>query len=136
MAEEFGYEKLEVWQLAMQLVDKLYVITRSFPNTEIYGLAGQMRRAAVSVASNLAEGYGRGTRKAFASAARISRGSLFELRTQMEIAHRQQMIAEETYSEAKQDMVLLSRKLDRFVQSLEIDRVQESHPEDGYRADS
>jgi four helix bundle protein len=119
MTEEFGYEKLEVWQLSVALTTRVYAITRGFPQTELFGLAGQMRRAAVSVPSNISEGYGRGSKASFAACTRVSRGSLYELRTQTEVAFREKYIGEAENAELRQEMILLSRKLDAFLRSLE-----------------
>ena len=80
------HESLDAWRHAMRLVKAVYLITRTFPREEMYGLASQMRRAAVSVPSNLAEGAARSTRKEFAQFIRISMGSLSELETQTLIA--------------------------------------------------
>lgn len=115
MAEEFGYEKLEVWQLGMALADKLYEITRDFSHGELRGLVGQDRRAAVSVPSNIAEGYGRGSHAGFVASAKTSRAELYELRTQIEIAYRQKMIVAEANSALREQMILLSRKLGAFI---------------------
>ena len=72
----------------MQLVTEVYRVTGGFPDTEKFGLVSQMRRAAVSLPSNIAEGGGRGTDKEFSRFLQIARGSLFELETQIEIATR------------------------------------------------
>jgi len=72
----------------MELVTEVYRVTGSFPDTEKFGLMTQMRRAAVSLPSNIAEGSGRGSDKEFIRFLRIARGSLFELETQIEIAQR------------------------------------------------
>jgi len=79
------YKQLIVWQKSMELVKEIYLISNSFPTEEKYGLASQMRRAAVSIPSNIAEGYRRGTKeyKHFLS---ISDGSTAELETQLLIA--------------------------------------------------
>ena len=82
-----SYEDLKVWQRAMDLVYVIYDITRAFPKDEMYGLVSQMRRAAVSIPSNIAEGKGRSTDKDFAVFLHHSRGSLHELETQIRIAH-------------------------------------------------
>ncbi|MFH0770861.1 MAG: four helix bundle protein [Candidatus Peregrinibacteria bacterium] len=81
-----SYKKLKVWQKAMALAKNVYEWTRSFPKEEIYGLVSQMRRAAVSVASNIAEGSQRTTDKDFANFILTSRGSLAELEIQTIIA--------------------------------------------------
>ncbi len=78
-----GYRDLIAWQKAMQLTKKIYQITATFPNEERYGLTQQMRRAAVSVPSNIAEGRGRRTRDDYRHFLVAARGSLFELETQL-----------------------------------------------------
>jgi four helix bundle protein len=83
-----GHKELIVWQKAMDLVVAIYRITKSFPKTEVYGLARQMQRAAVSVPSNIAEGHGLKQTQAYARHLAIANGSLTELETQLEIAHR------------------------------------------------
>lgn len=78
--------KLEAWKSAMALVSGIYQITRSFPKEELYGLSSQMRRAAVSIPSNLAEGAARTGQKEFAQFLSIAKGSLSELETQLLIS--------------------------------------------------
>lgn len=80
------HESLDAWRQAMRLVKAVYLITQTFPREELYGLTSQMRRAAVSIPSNLAEGAARSTRKEFAQFISISIASLSELETQMLIA--------------------------------------------------
>lgn len=109
--EAFGYEKLEVWRRAMNLVDSIYALTKGFPKDEAYGLASQMRRAAVSIPSNIAEGHGRGS-KYFANSLRQATGSLFELRTQIEIAARQKYISDDDSQTIQAEAVEISRMLD------------------------
>ena len=81
-----GYRDLIVWQKAMELVTSVYEATSAFPRHELYGLTGQIRRAAVSVPSNLAEGHGRASRREFHQFISQARGSLMEVETQLEIA--------------------------------------------------
>lgn len=80
-----SYKDLIVWQKACKIAVAVYEITASFPKQEVYGLSSQMQRAAVSVASNIAEGSKRGTKKDFVKFLRISQGSLAELETQVSI---------------------------------------------------
>ena len=80
------YEELIVWQKAMQLAKLVYLLQKGLPKEEIYGLGDQIRRAVVSVPSNIAEGYGRGSDAEFKRFLAISRGSLFELKTQLQLA--------------------------------------------------
>ena len=77
---------LIVWQRAIQLTVGIYTLTRSFPKDELYGLTSQMRRASVSVASNIAEGYGRATKGKYIQFLGNARGSCSELETQLVIA--------------------------------------------------
>ena len=81
-----SFRDLRVWQEAMKLAGEIYRITASFPRHELYGLSQQMRRAAVSVPSNIAEGKGHRSNKGFANFLFHARGSLLELETQVEIA--------------------------------------------------
>ena len=80
------YRDLIAWQKAMALVTEVYQVTRTFPKDELYGLTSQLRRSAVSVPSNLAEGHGRNSRKEFHQFVGQARGSLVEVETQLEIA--------------------------------------------------
>ena len=82
---ELRFRDLEVWRVSMDLVVKVYEITREFPKSEQFGLASQLQRSAVSIPSNIAEGSGRGTRKDFAHFLDQARASLFEVITQLEI---------------------------------------------------
>jgi len=82
------YRDLIVWQKAMDLAEAVYAATASFADSERYGLTAQMRRAVVSVASNIAEGFGRGRKAEFKRYLEMARGSLFELQTQGELARR------------------------------------------------
>ena len=83
-----SYRELIVWQKSMELVVVVYELTEKFPQREIYGLISQMRRSAISIPSNIAEGRFRSTRKDFAQFLRIAYGSGAELETQVEIAKR------------------------------------------------
>jgi len=82
------YRDLVVWQKSMDLAEKVYRATSGFPAAERYGLTAQMRDAATSVPSNIAEGFGRGGTAEFLRFLAISRGSLFELQTRAELARR------------------------------------------------
>ena len=83
-----GHRDLEAWKLAMQLALTVYEETRQFPSEERFGLVSQMRRAAVSIPSNIAEGAGRDGQKEFAHFLGMARGSLSELETQCMLAYR------------------------------------------------
>jgi len=81
-----SHRDLHVWQRAIQLSIATYKLTASFPKEEIYGLTSQLRRASVSVPSNIAEGYGRGSRRDYKQFLCIARGSNLEVQTQLLIA--------------------------------------------------
>jgi four helix bundle protein len=83
---EFHFEKLTVWQDAMQLITKVYRLTKTFPREERFGLIDQLRRAAVSIAANIAEGRGRYHTKEFIQFLYMARGSLYETITLIKAA--------------------------------------------------
>ena len=89
-----SYQDLIVWQKAIAFVAQIYAITAQFPKHEIYGLTSQLRRAAVSIPSNIAEGHGRATRGEYNQFLCHARGSLCEVQTQIVIAHRLAYIAD------------------------------------------
>ena len=101
-----GYQDLVVWQKAMELVTAVYQITRDWPHEEQYGLISQVRRAAVAIPSNLAEGHGRSGRREFAHHVSVAYGSLCELETQLLIAERL------GYSDAEATEFLMNRIAD------------------------
>jgi four helix bundle protein len=85
-----SFRELEVWKKSIDLTTMIYDLTAGFPKHEIYGLTSQMRRAAVSIASNIAEGSARGTRRDFRQFVKQAEGSNCELQTQLTIANRLQ----------------------------------------------
>jgi four helix bundle protein len=102
-----SYRDLNVWQLGIELVQDIYLVTQAFPKTEIYGMVSQMRRAAVSVPSNIAEGQQRDSTKDYLRHISISLGSLAELRTLLEISQRLQYVT-------RQNNAALDRKAERI----------------------
>ena len=113
-----SYEDLDAWQLAVALAEAVYRETKGFPREETFGLQSQMRRAAVSVPSNIAEGWGRRTRKDYVRFLRIARGSLFELRTQVEIARRVGFLAKGTAQRLRNDADRVGRVLHGLASAL------------------
>ncbi len=101
-----NYKELKIWQNAIDLSEKIYQIVANFPSEEKFGLSSQLKRASVSVASNIAEGTSRSSDKEFNYFLSISLGSLFEIETQVTIAFRVGYISknelENLYSEIKQ----------------------------------
>jgi four helix bundle protein len=112
------FRDLQIWQRSMALARDVYTLTGSFPQSETFGLVQQMRRAAVSVPSNIAEGHGRGSDKSFALFLRQARGSLNELETQMELARQLHISREVDYSSVLQEIDEIERMLTAFVSSL------------------
>ena len=83
-----GYKELKVWQLGIELVDNIYQVSGKFPKEELFGLTRQIRRAALSIPSNIAEGWSRNSPKSFIQFLNIAQGSLGEIETQLLIAER------------------------------------------------
>jgi len=93
----FGFEKLEVWQRAIEFADVVYATTRGFPSDERFGLTNQMRRAAVSISSNIAEGSSRNSRKDFVRFIEIAAGSVYEVVSQSFIGRNQGFLTPEEF---------------------------------------
>jgi four helix bundle protein len=87
-----GYQDLKVWQLGIEISIAIYRLTDAFPQREVYGLTSQLRRAATSIPSNIAEGHSRGQTKDLLRFLSISRGSIAEVETQLIIAERLQYV--------------------------------------------
>lgn len=116
MAEEtrFRFERLDVWRKAIELASQVYVATQGFPDTERFGLTSQMRRAAVSVSSNIAEGSGRSSDGDFARFIEIAYGSLMEVVSQSYIARQQGILADDEFAELYSTADGLGRMLSTF----------------------
>jgi four helix bundle protein len=113
-----SYQDLRVWQLAMGLVAEVYTQTRAFPKEEMYGLTSQMRRSAVSVPSNIAEGKGRSTDRDRTLFFCHARGSLLELETQILIAQHLEYLAAAEAESLIANSAQLGRMLNALIQSL------------------
>jgi four helix bundle protein len=94
-----SYTDLDVWKVSRALVKGIYEITKGFPKEEIYVLSSQMRRCVISIPSNIAEGSGRNHTKDSIQFFHISRGSLFELETQLYLAFDQSYVTEQIFAE-------------------------------------
>jgi four helix bundle protein len=114
----FNFEKLDVWQKAIDFADFIYSETRRFPNEERFGLTNQMRRAAVSISSNIAEGSLRMSQIDFARFIEIGTGSVFEVVSQAFIAKKQSFLTEETFHFLYESAEELSRMLSGLRKSL------------------
>lgn len=93
----FNFEKLDVWHKAIEFADAVYSVTKTFPSDERFGLTNQMRRAAVSISSNIAEGTSRSSRGDYARFVELATGSLFEVVSQSVISKRQGFLSEADY---------------------------------------
>jgi four helix bundle protein len=113
------YRDLLVWQKAKALAVDVYRVTERFPEAELFGLTSQMRRAAVSVASNIAEGQGRGSKPDFAKFLCISRGSLLELETQLEIARELGIGNGDELANVEQDCFKVLGLLNRLLKAID-----------------
>lgn len=109
------YSKLEVWIEARKLVNLLYDSSKLFPKEELFGLTNQMRRAAISIPSNIAEGCGRQTSKDTIHFLHISRGSLYELETQYYLAFDQKYIDENSFNSALEQIQTCKKLLNGFI---------------------
>jgi four helix bundle protein len=114
----FNFEKLDVWQKAVVFADSIYLKTRAFPADERFGLTNQMRRAGISVSSNIAEGSSRSSQMDFARFVEIGTGSVFEVVSQSFIARKQNILSEEDFRLLYGNAEELSRMLSGLRRSL------------------
>ena len=119
-APMFNFEKLDAWEKAISFADMVYSLTRRFPDEERFGLTNQMRRSAVSISSNLAEGTSRSSRTDFARFVEIATGALFEVVSQSTIGRNQGLLTEEEYRKLWQ----AAEKQERMLRSLRISLVE------------
>jgi four helix bundle protein len=113
-----NFKELKVWQKAYQLCLEIYRVTRNFPKEEIYGLTSQIRRAAVSVPSNIAEGYGRKTTGEYIQALYVAYGSNCELETQVLLSGDLGFVRREDLLRLQQEIGDVERMLKRLIKSL------------------
>jgi len=114
-----SFKDLFVWQKGIELVNNIYKATKKFPKDELYCLTSQIRRAAISIPANIAEGWGRGTTKNYIQFLEISRGSLFELNTLIIISYNQEYISKETCDEVENKLIEIGRMLNAIITKLE-----------------
>jgi four helix bundle protein len=107
-----SYRDLIVWQKSMQLVREIYIETKNFPKEEMYGLVSQIRRCAISIPSNIAEGRGRNSDKEFIRFLQISLGSVYELQTQLELS------LQLNYTNNIDDLLDLSIEIEKMINTL------------------
>lgn len=114
-----NFKELKVWQKAVDMAVKIYTITKSFPSEEKFGLVSQMRRAGVSIPSNIAEGCAKTSSKSFVNSLEINLGESFELETQMIISERVGILDAEIAREMEQDLTEVQRMIMGLKTSIE-----------------
>ncbi|MBR3698876.1 MAG: four helix bundle protein [Bacteroidales bacterium] len=112
------HKDLRVWQQGIELVTSIYMMTKAFSKDEVFGLVSQMRRAAVSVPSNIAEGYARGTDREKLHFLRISSGSMSEIETQLMLSLNLGYISQEVYDELSERVTSVWKQLNALISSL------------------
>ena len=112
------FRKYEIWQNGIDIAVKIYDVCDKFPKFEIYALADQLRRASVSISSNIAEGASRTSSAEFAHYLEISIGSAFEVETQLQIAKKRKYITEEVYNEIVKELQSEERQINTFISKL------------------
>jgi four helix bundle protein len=116
---ERSFRGLLVWRQAMDLARDCYLLTKGFPREELYGFTSQIRRAAVSVPANIAEGTGRTTRKDFVNFLRIAQGSLREVETYLLLTMEVKLASAQAITPLLSQVMSVARLLNRLIQSLE-----------------
>ena len=115
---EFKFEKLIVWQKAIEYANSIYDVTDKFPSREMYGITSQVRRAALSVSSNIAEGNSRASKVEYARFVEIAYGSLMETVSQIHLSHRRQLCTQEQLQQLNEEAVVIARMLSGLRNSL------------------
>jgi len=115
----FNFEKLETWHDAIAFADLVYQLTRKFPDEERFGLTNQMRRAAVSISSNIAEGCSRSSRMDYARFVELATGSVFEVVSQATIGRNQNFLSDTSYRQLYKAAEKQSRMLSGLRKSLQ-----------------
>jgi len=120
-----SYKDLEVWQMAMTLAEDCYLLTARFPKDEMYGMSTQVRRAAVSIPANIAEGYGRDQTGSFVQFLRIAQGSARELETHLILTQRIQLAEQRAVAPLQENCERISKMLRSLIRSLEARRANQ-----------
>lgn len=115
-----NYKELKIWNKGIDLAESIYKTVSEFPDSEKYGIVSQLKRASISVSSNIAEGASRKSQKEFSHFLSISLGSLFEIETQLEIASRIKYINDETLKELIEQINELIKMIIGFERHLKV----------------
>ncbi len=120
-----SYRELLIWQKGMDITEKVYQLTKSFPMEEQYGLTSQIKRSSISIPSNIAEGYGRNSTKSYLHFTKIALGSLFELETQLLLAYKLNFIKnEEHYTTIMYLITEESKMISSFIKKLSVKSIE------------
>jgi len=112
-----NYKELKVWNKSVNLATNIYKQTKNFPKSEIYGITSQIRRSAISISSNIAEGAGRSGKKEFKHFLNISNGSAFELETQIIISKELEYISDDELESLNKPIIEIQKILYRLIKS-------------------
>lgn len=123
-----NYKELEVWQKAIALTTETYKLTRTFPDSEKFGLTAQIRRAATSVPANIAEGWGRGSTKEYIQFLLVARGSLMELETHFKVSGNIGYLQQQAVQQAESQIEGIAKMLNRLISSLRARRCESGVP--------
>ena len=130
MTEIRSYRDLNAWKLGVSLCRRVYELTADFPDAERFGLTGQLRRSVISIPSNIAEGWGRGSTPEYLRFLRVARGSLFEVETQLLIARELRMVDGDAIDLVQEQGAECGRVLSGLIKSIESKlRVAAADPE-------
>ena len=120
-----SYRELLIWQKGMDITEKVYQLTKSFPMEEQYGLTSQIKRSSISIPSNIAEGFGRNSTKSYLHFTKIALGSLFELETQLLLAYKLNFIKnEEHYTTIMYLITEESKMISSFIKKLSVKSIE------------
>ena len=117
-----SYKDLLIWQKGMALVKSVYLLCEQLPKEEVFGLQSQMKRAAISIPSNIAEGYGRNYTQNYVQFLRIARGSLLELKTQLIISKELKLVGNKLYQKVQGLITEENKMLNAFIKSISKER--------------
>ncbi len=123
MSSVKSYKDLLIWQKGLEIVSNVYKLVEDFPKNELYALTSQIKRASISIPSNIAEGYGRSSTQSYISFINISRGSLFELETQLIIANELKFVKnQDLYNTIIEQILEESKMINSFINKLELSK--------------
>lgn len=111
-----NYKKLDVWNRAVEFATQIYSVTKNFPKEELYGLTSQLRRASVSISSNISEGAGRNSDKEFRQFLNISFGSCSEIETQLIISYKLGYLSEDDFTFLSNEVVEIQKIIYKLIQ--------------------